>query len=646
MADDVFLDWVNGSNSNGGTSLVDAFKSPMAAGWSAAITAGARIIIKGDAADAATHYRPVDITELLTFQFLLTSKTNVTVIPYDDLGYCIRGDVVLASGSWTNVSGTIYKQNIGADLIASGSGSESKQLGVTWNYDENTTTLIPGYPAAHYGILAAGTSSTVAVGESFYDRTSGDLFINVGGNPALGVVTVCRGKSDSLIKWTTATGVRWYGGTGRLCSLHNTSVGYIFERSGSTDCLIDGFQAFDGGYHNIGGIGAGNVRNVIKNCYAEGGGDTGTLFVEYAQSGTHKGTRLIDCTALVRTHLGIDGTPNGGSGSNQTGFYFHYGSGQDVVEDLEFLRCGAQCYSPSSPGIRGYGGVDVSTNFAGSRYERTNRQVRYVDCWSRNDTSWTINAPIYVLRGDFRFTNAGPLGAAGSTGCLRFSTDGGGTAKRGIPLFEGTLIQFDLDNASTQYAMRAQSSPTYYDDGTGEYEGPTFLGCTIVDIGDSTNQAVLFDYQTEANFAFAVQSCIVGYTARGGSNQKLCSSDGSLAAGVHLFERNHYIGIGTSNDYSANTSFDTKAEWTSAIDANGKYTDSGSGIFRDVTTTDASASRPAASAITDVRFTPTRRPLCDVWGRPFMGQHGCWQEQPGEIRGYPADTFSFRRAAR
>jgi len=642
---DWILDYVNGSNSNGGTSLVDAWKSPMAAGWSS-IASGDRIILKGDANDVATHFRPVSISELLTFQFLLANKTNVTVIPYNDLGYCIRGDVVLASGSWSNVSGTIYKQNIGTNLTASGTGSESKQLGVTWEYDASTVTLIPGYAPAHYGILAAGASSTVSVGESFYDRATGDLFINVGSNPALGVVTVCRGKSDSLIKWTTANGIKWFGGVGRLCSLFNTSVGYILERSGSSDCVIDGFRAFDGGYHNIGGIGSGNQRNVIKNCYAEGGGDTGTLFVEYAQSGTHRGTRVIDCTALVRTHLGIDGVPLGGSGANQTGFYFHYGSGEDVVQDLEFRRCGAQCYSPSSAGVRGYGGVDVSTAFAGSRYERANRQVRYVDCWSRSDTSWTINAPIYVLRGDFRFTNTGPLGAASSTGCLRFSTDGGGTDKRGIPLFEGTLIIFDGDNASTQYMMRAQSSPTYYDDGSGEYEGPTFIGCTIVDIGDGTNQVVLFDYQTEANFAFAVQSCIVGYTARGGTNQKLCGADGSLGAGVHLFERNHYVGIGTTTDYSANTSYDSKAEWTSAIDPNGKFTDSGSGIFRDITASEAVAARPTAAASAGVRFTPTRKPLCDVWGRPFQGQHGAWQEQPGSLRGVIPDVPSFRRAAR
>ncbi|MGE3175855.1 MAG: hypothetical protein AB7O32_00180 [Vicinamibacterales bacterium] len=640
---DVYLDYVNGSNANGGTSLVDAWKSPLAAGWSS-IANGSRIILRGDEADLATHFRPADLSELLTFQLLLSGKSNITIIPYDDRGYVIRGDVVLNPASWSNVSGTIYKQNIGTNLIAA-SGNEGKQLGVTFDYDDNTVTLIPGYPAAHYGILEAGTSSTVAVGESWYDRTSGDLFINVGADPALGVVTVSRGKSDSLIKWAACSGIRQFGGVGKLCSLHNTTVGYIHERNGCSDCLLSDFRAYDGGYHNIGGIGSGNVRNTVRSCYAEGGGNTGTHFVEYATSGTHSGVRVADCVALVRTHLLIDGTPRGGSGAVQAGFFCHYGTGQNNVNDLEFRRCGTQCYVGTSPNIHGWGGVDVGT-FSGSRYSRDGRPVRYIDCWSRGDTYMTVEGPQYFLRCDFRFTNAGPLGAASSTGCVRFGTDGGGTSKRGIPLFEACLIIGNMDNGSAQYFCRAQGN-TYFDDGSGEFEGPTFVGCTVADLGTGTNRVSIFDYQDRANFKYAAFACLAGFTGRGGTNAYICYADSTANAAKHEFADCHLFGY-TAGKLSLNTSFDTQAEWTSTIDAAGKHTASGAGIFRDTSASSPVAARPSAAAIAGVRFTPApgRAPVCDVWGRPFAGQHGCWQEQPGDIRGFTPDRYSFRRSVR
>lgn len=559
MARDWIFDFIDGSNSNGGTSLIDALKDHQAAAW-AYISNGDRLLFQASAS-VLSHYRPLaGGSDLSSWRGpALSGKTDLRIQPYGDVKPVFRGDCTLSAAVWVQIPAT----NAYTTVVDFGATAPS---GVTFGYDSSTQVL--GGESCHYGVIAGAAASALAVQSAdhsfFYDTTTDTLTINLGGvDPNSGVVTAVCGGDANMMSLTSMTGCRMTGIVARLTTLKSSGGGYCRAWTGCVDCVDEDGEAWDGGNHNLGCIGNFNRNNRIVRAVVGGGDTTSTLIVQYLADNTQKleGTRVVDSKAVVYNHLKPDGNPNVAA-AVVTGYFTHAVSSDRVITDLEFRGCYAACVPFTSAGVKGYGAASNIGVYTGDRMSTQGRPLRFIDCRSTGDTSFTLPGPALVQRCRFDFANAGPNNSGGSTGIIRTQTDGGGTDIRCRMLFDSCDFMADLANATSQKFV-LPSSASY-----AAGEGPTFLGCSFTDYGADTGTSVMIGFNSKTNFGVVVRGCVFAYLLKSSTRAQLCATD-NVAAALHDFQACDYVGI-SSTSYSANASFNADTEWMSLIDTRGR----------------------------------------------------------------------------
>lgn len=242
----------------------------------------AALIGNGDTVNLRGTFRQPDY-------LAIASKSNVRIV--GDGTAWIRGDRILASGSWTNEGGGVYSQNIGANQTFGG-----KSLGVVEDWD----TRIDG-SGRHYGHLSpvtpgsdhAATVALVAAAangswSSFSDGSNGKVYVKPsdGGNP---------GSNGKVYGWCSSSDTEATGGNGIIlttctdCTVSNVTCALIMRMDGAQGygvrladcrrCVVEDCVVWDGGYHAVGAAKSFADECIIRRCTAWGGFSDGSQIV-------------------------------------------------------------------------------------------------------------------------------------------------------------------------------------------------------------------------------------------------------------------------------------------------------------------------------------------------------------------------------
>lgn len=560
---DVFLDFDNGLDTNGGTSLADAVKTFSASRLSALPAGDFRLLLKINEA-----MRPASVAAINSFGLLsISSKYNVIVQPYSGSSVNIFGDTLLSTGLlWLNVSGNRWQAIIGTGLRIGG---------VSYNYHESTTTGPDGQPM-NIGLLSKQTSGANVASNSwswYYDSAAGSLDINLAGldpNGLSGLRVIYGGASYNLLTFINCVGLTVQGINMKCFEPHAAGGGYGIIFQSATDCLVESCAGASLGYHPFGYVGNTNLRNTFRSCIAKDHGNVssgGTGFVNYSDLNGVEGSLIDKCRAVVTTSLNPAGNtiivPSSG---DITGFFTHCATGIKV-RDIEYRDCSA--YVGNSAVFKAVGGTDFAT-YSGAWNETPGRPARYIRLLTEGDTYMALNMAALFDSCTLRFSRSGSTGASG-TGCIRISKFGSGIKSN--PLFLRTSIVSNLDKSPSGSGVLVFAGT--YESG----DGVSFVDSSWVDVGTTANDTYMFNFNGQTNTINASRS-VFGYSAKPANQSYLCGGDNSLAAANHNFSSCTYVGIRTGAfGCSSNSSFDVQSEWLSTVDTTGQFISASTASF-------------------------------------------------------------------
>ena len=551
---DVVLDFENGLDTNGGTSLADAIKTFSATRLSSLPSENIRLLLR-----IQDVMRPSSLAAINSFGLLsLSSKRNLIVQPYSGSSVNIFPDVVLSTGlSWTNVSGNRWQASVGTGLRIGG---------ITYGYHENTTTGPDGQPM-NYGVLSKQTSGANVASNSwswYYDSAGGTLDINLAGldpNGLSGLRAMYGGSSYNLLTFINCDSAIVQGINIKCFETHASGGGYGIIFQSASNCVVQDCAIATAGYHPFGYVGNTNENNVFRNCIAKDHGNVasgGTGFINYSDLNGVRGSLVEKCRAVVTTSLNPAGSVNiVPSSGDITGFFAHCSTGVKV-SDIEYRDCSA--YVGNNAVFKAVGGTDF-VDYSGAWNETSGRPARYIRLLTENDTYMSLNMAALFDSCTLRFARAGSTGTSGN-GCIRISKFGSGFKVN--PLFLRTSITSNLDKSPSGSGVLINAA-TY--DST---DGCSFVDTSWIDTGTTANDTYLFNFNGRTCTVNASRS-VFGYSAKPASQSYLCGGDNSLAASYHNFSGCVYVGIRTTSfGWSSNTALDASSEWLSAVDTTGQ----------------------------------------------------------------------------
>lgn len=613
---DYYLDAVNGDDSNGGTSLVDAVRTLAAAAIQSGAVAATnpRLLIKGrvtpsNIAGYATERVQFDEVHggagdraawaAQKFKLSWANKTDARIEPYNGKQVELRGDLRTDPASWIpTVHGSMEHPGLStAVCTVAAVASRYDTLGFT---AMDGSTLRCGWLRKAANLAACRATP----GTWFQDSTA----LHVNDSPGANELSVVLSADYNVLTFDACAGVACSGVDIACHAIDRTGAGYGYVLQSCSDSVVRNAILSCLGYHSAGYVGS-NVRNRFESITCDGFGlntaGGGTAFVHFANSGNVTGGLYVGCRVHSVSPCDLDGLqladpygvlgPASWTSGGLLAYYSHTdGSGGRVIADLEYRDCRAYVYvdvpgSKKTTKVGGWGAGNIA-DYAGSHYEIGQRPVRLVDCRVVGEAAMNIEGSWSFDRCTLDFSNfptaLNPGGSGGdgtaSAGCLRWRKQSGVGFRTYLRACD---VLFKADAAGYVQSIQAFTGTFAAGDGV------TFAACSILENGSGSNDCGVFSYNGKADFTYRVYGSWIGTKARSTTAFALCDGDNSISASFHEFRRNTYVGLGTgANRYSSNASFDTQAEWFSAIDT--------AGIARTF----------AAAKVAD---TPTALPLAD-----------------------------------
>ncbi|NUQ53961.1 MAG: hypothetical protein HUU19_14855 [Phycisphaerales bacterium] len=587
----------------------DTIGNDLAAGTKAApfktLAKAQAVLASGDTVRARGQFRePWDVTD----------KSNVTLTNWDDFDApwpVIRGDTVI-TGAWTSTSNH-WNINIGA-------GKNIVSVVVNWDTSADAQ-------GRNYGHVK------LAADEATVDGTNNSWFYNSGTgvmswrgsspleDPATLTIAWCKGGVD---------GVRFIGSAGTcdnivvrrvksvLWSDKTAGLGYCFKLQNCRNSLLDDCIAQDSGYHGFGFISYGankNEGNYDRNIISKGGHvqmDSGHVY--YHESSLKSGSfyATIHCYPL----LGRDGNPvpvTGVTNATGNGFAIHtngtakHAAGAFTSRGMKIVHYDtAPTFTNRINSIRTSDANQPSDELDESTYPIWFDRSKIVNgVWSQ------LNSGGAFTRAEWSFDQAGPSGAA-TAGVVG---DNASIPDHATILYKGCFVVANLDNAGGTYLIQARGNT-----GTAKTSKVIGVNSTFWNSGTSgSTTRSIFSIQGSATGSVRMIQNVFGHRTASATNY-LVINDGSVGGPAHAFSDNVYWNIGTAR-WSGNTSYDTQAEWLSAIDPTMIVPTVAP--LEDVT---GASPRPPIAMWSQRKFVSSL--THGVNGARYNGNYGCWQVPP------------------
>lgn len=288
------------------------------------------------------------------------------------------------SGSYTWASASYTTD--GNAFYASANALPADIVGVTINWETSTDAY-----GRRYGHLVAAADLTAvkATDKSYWiDTTNKRVYVNPNGSPgSMSGLTmrVIRGGSGLTATAGLSNITINNLDFGPHCDADPDTTAYNLVFDSVSYVTISGCRFYDGGYHNMGWTGSGDVKNcIISNSHAYGCRNSGaTAWVVNSTAGVIEDVEYINCTAHLYGRLDEAGTETAFSGTPAPkGFYSHGpGSGNATIRKLTYRNCDVIAYGSTLYSI-GWGSqdstlVDDYTYFKGY-------PIKIIDCRGYN----------------------------------------------------------------------------------------------------------------------------------------------------------------------------------------------------------------------------------------------------------------------
>lgn len=503
----------------------------------------------GDALKLAGVFREADV--------VISGSSNRVITNWTSTRWKLRNTQLITG--WTARAG-YYNKTIATGLSA-------KCLIVDWDTSRTAT-------GQHYGHVQAVSSAASVPGTDNswnYNSGTGELRVRIGANldPAGFTVELGLGGSAALIQAEDCTNCEISGfDMGPNCD-GNSGKGYSIIWSGVGNVVHDG-EDTDCGYHGPGLVANGSYALRDNFCYnyrsygSWGDGAVAQLsrFVTYIGTGTASGNQYSNCWAYKTLPILRDGTTymtapvSGGTAFKSSGgFFWHSGTGNHA--SLTHFRC-------RSIGISG-GTVATTIDFCGqdatgpasasAARNPDNYGVKNIECVvTFGDSNLSPGAGLNTSQAFIRCRlDYGGISTIGSSQVRCGYT--GATASGSYWGHFGTQLTCNLNNASGR---------TLY--GVTSANQLLFVNCSFLEYGSNSNNNFrnFFNWASTPTVGIYCRNCVFAY-ATTNVTKSLQTNDSTIAAGLHDFLGCAYRNM-TANFYSANTAFDSQAEWTSTVD--------------------------------------------------------------------------------
>jgi hypothetical protein len=520
--------------------------------------------------------------------------------------WTIRGDQIAtgwsADGTYTNT------------LVASTNAPVSKPRGVVIDWDSREWA--DGRHNAHLEEAASAALCDATAGTWFWatDR----LIVN----PPAGVVL-----NDHVVGWCqTGSGliVEGDGGTAEFGNLYlwtdtDAGNGYGFKGSAVDDWTVTGLVAIDCGYHHIGYAVGKCDNNWMVGCTAIGGNYTcDSYFIVYSSSGDLDNSGGIGCAARLSPLLkytAVEGSEaytdyiKGPSAvaPDQTAFGSHTGSSQVIAnggvlwQDCTVsLLCVTNVAYKRQAFSNGQDGTEPADKDDAATYS-----IRFVDCslpcdWmslgqGTSSSVFTSSMAFQRCYIDGRTCVDSSIGAGATPNViyanrvwvlLESCTLVGETpAGNGLVRIRGTSTDLDI--------LRIKNCSFYAFGSTGSF----------IHRMDGSNETIA------VHSVFASENAIT-----------LFGSNTTVTATSYQFSKCWYGD--TISAFGRGAAYDTQAEWTAAVDPNGRYGVDFDGEFSDTVTL-----RPSLAGTLIRTLDLTANPLAPagINGGAYRGVAGAWQ---------------------
>lgn len=528
-----------------------------------------------------------------------------------------------ALGTWTNVSGTTWRINIGALVPV-------VNVVANWGNREDAD-------GRHYGWYEQGTlTGTDLDNDKTWAYSSPNLYIRdtalfTGGvtpNTLSGLNAVRFCTNDDYLIGLDHRSASYTECQGINIAHYLTKVGTTYGYYGGGTVLLDSVKVYDCEIHGIVFANNPNTNSVAQFCEVWGAGTTADYnAMVWYNAGDISGARAITPKIRVYGQLDPDGVPHDATiGLN--GLYAHTDGGvgntvNDVLwsdPDIELFENPGNYYSAANPNtsisdvddwdaypFRVVGGFALGATT--TQYLQTDIAFR----WTFIDTTGTstrsslaIASAIFAVGSGFRVL---------LEGCIHVtnSDDPSSTGRRIYYLTTGSLL--------------------------------SQINCTTIDKASSgLYNHSMFQYQSAALFSLGsagfqnrAKGCIFYWKNTNGTNNYFSYFDGGVAnTGNYVFDGNWVNNVGT-NKWAENTAYDAQSEWQSVIDTHAIIGTSPS--FQDDTSVDPDvAGKPTmASALYTNLYVTNVRTSAGYNGRPYNGVRGAYQNgAEGYTRGISA----------
>lgn len=464
-----------------------------------------------------------------------------------------------------------------------------------WDYDLAASIDPQGRHVTHFKRVAsaAATKGANTQGTYFYDTATGKVTVHppFDADPTgtFQISYSVRGRNGFKFTDTgsgsggiTVRGIRftaWADGT--------SGVGYAYQAAGHAGDLIENCDIIDAGYHGVGFPGGRCVNNISRNnryvCQAAGG----VCIAFYAGTGTVSGCVSSGDTFYINSFIGMDpdgtiadATTNGdlvapAADPNYNGAVITHGApGASGVTVLNPRVRGYTPYQGSNDNIFApfYTGATFTGTISDSPYDytrypliimQTDPSILCIDeCSQQNSQS-----SIAFVNCRMRFSN---FGAVGSVRPRDWCFGNNPTGSAAYILLYGCEVAVNQNEQGEPTAVYGGQATGGVSQCRMYLLNTSTLDYSTTNASGSASSHAMFAYSDSSLYVIARRSIFAfrATAAAGNNERRFCSGDGAVAAGNHDFQDCMYWNV-TAAKYSANTSFDTSAEWFVTIDPNG-----------------------------------------------------------------------------
>lgn len=520
--------------------------------------------------------------------------------------WTIRGDRIAsgwaADGTYTNT------------FVPSTNAPVAKPAGVVIDWD--TRVFSDGRHNAHLEEAANATACNSTAGTWFWNTN--ELLVN----PPAGVTL-----SEHVVAWcATGSGLIVEGdnGTAQYGYLYlwiDTAAGngYGFKGSAVTGWTVTGLEATECGYHHVGFAVGKCANNWMIGCTAISGNYTcDSYFIVYSSSGDLATSGGINCSARMSPLLkytAVEATEaytdyiKGPSASapSQTAFGSHTGNSQVIANGgVLWKGCSTVMLGVTNVAYRyqAFSNGETGTEPA-DKDDAATYSVRFVDCSFAFDwISIGQGTSASVFSGSFAFVRCFLDGRT----CVDSLTGAGATpnviyANRVWTLLESCVLVGEATTGNGLVRIRGAST---------DMDILRVKNCSFYAVGNTSS----FVHRMDAtNETIAVHSIFASANAT-----TLFGSNTTTTATTYQFSKCWYGDTLTA--FGRGASYDSQAEWTTSVDADGTYAVDFDPLFL---STLSLQPEPSGILATTKDLAGNAGAPVGVNRVPYQGNAGAWQ---------------------